>query len=226
MAQPSVIQRADLQDQVYETLKARILSGDFSAGARLPLQTLADELAVSRTPVHHALTRLVTQKLVSIDSRGFLVRPVTVRQLEEAHDVRCVLEIHAAEQTIGKLTELQLEQLRGLLQRTIECVENFEFVDKHEYMLANKAFHEYLVDLAGNETLSETYRSLNLHELVERILFSGPTRAAGNSSDEHKAIVTAYERSDLHAARAAITANVETGRRIAAAMAEASGGEL
>jgi DNA-binding GntR family transcriptional regulator len=226
VAEPSVIQRADLQDQVYETVKARVLSGDFAAGTRLPLQTLADELAVSRTPVHHALTRLVTQKLVDIDSRGFIVRPVTVRQMDEAHDVRCVLEIYAAEQTMGTLGETQLEQLRGLLQRTVESVENFEFVDKHEYMLANKAFHEYLVDLAENETLSEAYRSLNLHELVERILFSGPTRGAGDSSDEHKAIVSAYEAGDLEAARAAITANVETGRRIAITMIEASGGEL
>jgi DNA-binding GntR family transcriptional regulator len=226
VAQPSVIHRAALQDQVYESLKERVLSGDFRAGMRLPLQTLADELAVSRTPVHNALTRLVTQKLVDIDSRGFRVRPVTVRQMEEAHDLRCVLEIYAAEQTIGTLSESHLDQLRGLLQRTIECVENFEFVDKHEYMLANKAFHEYLVDLAENETLTEAYRSLNLHELVERILFSGPTRSAGDSSDEHKAIVMAYAAGDLEAARVAIAANVETGRRIAVAMIEASGGEL
>ncbi len=222
----SAIQRIDLQDQVYETVKRRVLAGDLGADARLTLQGLSDELAVSRTPVHHALNRLVEQQLVDIDSRGFRVRPVTVRRIDEAHNVRCVLELHAAEETVGRLEDGQLEHLRALLDRTVECVERFEFVDKHEYMLANKAFHEYLVDLAGNETLSVAYRSLNLHELMERILFSGPTRAAGNSSDEHKAIVTAYERSDLDAARAAITANVETGRRIAVAMIEASGGEL
>lgn len=226
MLQRLVIERADLQDQVYASLKARVLAGDVSAGMRLPLQTLAAELAVSRTPVHHALTRLVTEKLIDIDSRGFFVRPVTARQIDEAHDVRCVLEIFAAEQTVGRLHESQHEKLRNLLHRTVECVENFELVDKHEYMLANKAFHEYLVDLAENEMLSETYRSLNLHELVERILFSGPTRAAGNSSDEHKAIVAAYEAADLEAARAAIAKNIETGRRIAVAVIQASGGEL
>lgn len=220
------IQRLDLQDQVYETVKRRVLSGDLGADARLTLQRLSDELAVSRTPVHHALNRLVEQQLVDIDSRGFRVRPVTVRHMEEAHNVRCVLELYAADQTVGRLDEAQLARLGALLDCTVECVENFEFVDKHEYMLANKAFHEYLVDLAGNETLSETYRSLNLHELMERILFSGPTRAAGNSSDEHRAIVAAYTRGDLLAARAAISANVETGRRIAVELIEASGGEL
>lgn len=221
-----MIQRVDLQDQVYETVKARVLSGEFRGGTRLPLVGLSEELAVSRTPVHHALTRLVAQRLVDIDSRGFLVRPLTVRRMEEAHDVRCLLELAAAEQTIGRLGEPQLTHLRGLLDRTIAAVADFEFTDKHEYMLANKEFHEYLVDLAGNETLSEAYRSLNLHELMERILFSLPTQEAGNSSDEHKAIVDAYEAGDASAARVAISANVETGRRIAIAMIEAAGGQL
>ena len=226
MAASPAIQRFDLQDQVYETVKRRVLAGDLGADSRLTLQGLSDELAVSRTPVHYALNRLVAEQLVDLDSRGFRVRPVTVPRIEEAHAVRCVLEVHAAEETIGRVDDEQLARLGELLDRTVECVENFEFVDKHEYMLANKAFHEFLVDLAGNETLSETYRALNLHELMERIMFSGPTRAAGNSSDEHKTIFSAYARGDLDAARAAITANVNTGRRIAVAMIEAAGGAL
>jgi DNA-binding GntR family transcriptional regulator len=220
------IQRVDLKDQVYETVKARVLAGELGPDARLPLQVIADELAVSRSPVHHALTRLVTQRLVDVDSRGYRVRPVTVKRIEEAHGVRRALELYAADQTVGRLSAVQLDGLRTLLDRTIACVENLEFVDKHEYMLANKAFHEYLVDLAGNETLSDAYRSLSLHELMERVLFSGPTRTAGNSSDEHRAIVAAYAAGDLDAARAAITANIETGQRIAVTVIEASGGAL
>jgi len=220
------IQRVDLQDQVYENVKARVLAGDLGPDARLPLQGIADELSVSRTPVHHALTRLVTQRLVDLDSRGFRVRPVTAKRIEEAHGVRRALELYAAEQTVGRVSAEQLQGLRHLLDETVVCVENLEFVDKHDYMLANKAFHEFLVDLAGNETLSYAYRSLSLHELMERVLFSGPTRTAGNSTEEHRAIVAAYEAGDLDAARMAIIANIETGQRIAVAMIEASGGVL
>jgi DNA-binding GntR family transcriptional regulator len=223
---PPRIQRIDLQDQVYATVKARLLNGDLAPNARLPLQVLADELAVSRSPVHHALTRLVTQGLVDVDSRGYRVRPVTVKRMEDAHGVRCALELYAAEQTVGRLSAEELEGFRARLDRTVACVENLEFVDKHEYMLANKEFHEYIVDLAGNETLSETYRTLSLHELMERVLFSAPTRTAGDSTEEHEAIVAAYEAGDLDAARAAIRANVETGLWIAVTVIEASGGAL
>ena len=221
-----MIQRIDLQDQVYETVKARVLNGELDPDARLPLQALADELAVSRSPVHHALTRLVTQGLVDVDTRGYRVRPVTVKRMEEAHGVRCALELYAAEQTLGRLSTDQLAGLRARLDRTVAYVENLEFADKHEYMLANKEFHEYLVDLAENQTLSQTYRTLSLHELMERVLFSGPTRTAGDSTEEHRAIVAAYEAGDVAAARAAITANVDTGLQIAVTVIEASGGAL
>jgi benzoate/toluate 1,2-dioxygenase reductase subunit len=126
---------------------------------------------------------------------------------------------------VGRLSPDQLARFRELLDRTVELVENGEFVDKHAYVLANKAFHEYLVDLAQNAVLSHTYRSLNLHELTERVI-AGPTQAAGNSSEEHRRIVDAYERGDLAAARAAIIANIETGKRLALEVIEALGGVI
>jgi DNA-binding GntR family transcriptional regulator len=221
----AVIQPFHLNDQVYAAVRARLLTREFGPGTRLGLQALADELAVSRSPVQHALTRLVTQGLVEVDRRGYRPRPLTATLMAEAHDVRCALELFAADRTVGRLSREQLDLLRDRLDHTTELVENFEFVDKHEYMLANKAFHECIVDLASNGRLFDTYRSLSLHELMERVL-AGPTRAAGNSSEEHRRIVEAYETGDLRAARAAITANVETGKRLAIEVIEASGGVL
>lgn len=219
------IQRIDLNDQAYETIKSRLLSREFGPQAKLSLQTLADELEVSRSPIHHALTRLVSEGLVKVDRRGYWVRPVTAVLMSETHDVRCAIELFAAERTVGLLSPEQLATMRELVQETVDLVSEQEFVDKYTFMLANKAFHEYIVDLAGNATLSETYRSLSLHQLMERAL-AGSTTEAGNSNDEHHQILQAYEAGDLAAARAAIIANVETGKRLALAMIEASGGVL
>ena len=163
--------------------------------------------------------------MVEIDRRGYRVRPLTAALMAHGHDVRCALELFAADRALGRVSPEQLAAFRELLDRTVDLVENFEFVDKHAYMLANKTFHEYLVGLAGNPVLDQTYRSLNLHELTERVL-AGPTRAAGNSSEEHRRIVEAYERGDLRAARAAIVANVETGKQLALETIEKLGGVL
>ena len=221
-----VIQRVNLNEQAYETIKARLLSRDFGPQAKLSLQTLAAELEVSRSPVHHALTRLVTERLVEVDRRrGYRVRPITPTLMSETHDLRCAIELFAADRSVGLQPAEQLDELRELMERTNDLVTNYEFVDKHAFMLANKAFHDYIVDLAGNATMSQTYRSLSLHQLMERAL-AGPTTEAGNSNDEHHAIVRAYEAGDVIAARAAIVANVETGKRLALAVIDASGGVI
>jgi len=225
LVEPDVIQRVDLNGQVYDAVKKRLLTRDLGPGTRLRLQALADELAVSRSPIQHALTRLVADGLVEVDRRGYAVRPLTATLMSEAHDVRCALELFAADRTVGRLSAGQLLEMRRLLERTVELVRNFELVEKDEYMRANKAFHEYLVDLAANSQLSHAYRALSLHELMERVL-AGPNLAAGNSSHEHRAIVCAYEVGDLPAARAAIVANIETGKQLALETIRSQGGAL
>ena len=44
------IVRVDLNDQVYDAIKDRLLTREFGGGAKLSLQTLADELGVYGAP--------------------------------------------------------------------------------------------------------------------------------------------------------------------------------
>jgi DNA-binding GntR family transcriptional regulator len=222
----SEVVRLDLNDQVYDAVKARLLTREFGGGAKISLQTIADELGVSRSPVHHALTRLTTEGLVLSEPRGYVVRPLTVQLVDELHEARLALELHAAELTIGTLDDVQLARFRDLMEETIEPVRDRKLVDAGAYLLANAAFHEYQVDLAGNSTISEMYRRLCVFPLQERALLVLGESAAGDSDLEHRRIVAAFEAGDLAAARAALSANVETGRRISRAAIERAGGVL
>jgi DNA-binding GntR family transcriptional regulator len=222
----SPIVRQDLNDQVYAAIKARLLTGEFGGGTKISLQTLADELGVSRSPVHHAFTRLQTEGLVVSEPRGYVVRPLTVQLMDELHEVRLALELHAASLTVGRLARPQLDRFRELLEETCVPVTNRRMTDVRRYLLANTAFHEYQVDLAGNATLSQMHRRLCVFALQERALVVLGESAAGDSDEQHRAIVDAYERGDVDAARDAIAANVETGRRIARTAIERAGGVL
>ena len=74
----TMLPRTNLNEQVYETLRQRVLRRDPGPGAKLSLHELATELGVSRSPVHHALTRLVSEGLLSVKARrGYYVTPVT-----------------------------------------------------------------------------------------------------------------------------------------------------
>jgi DNA-binding GntR family transcriptional regulator len=221
-----MIVRLDLNDQVYEDIKARLLTREFGGGQKISLQALADQLGVSRSPVHHALTRLTTEGFVVSEPRGYVVRPLTAELMDELYEARLALELHAASLAVGRVTGEDLKEFRTLLNATLKPVRGKKLVDPGAYIQANRAFHEFQVDLARNSTISEMYRRLCLFQLQERALTALGLSAAGDSSAEHKAIVAAYAAGDLEAAQNALRANLETGRQISRAAIEHAGGVI
>jgi DNA-binding GntR family transcriptional regulator len=216
----TTLPRTNLNEQVYETLRQRILDRTAGPGDKLSLHELATELGVSRSPVHHALTRLVAEGLLTVKARrGYYVSPVTARALEDGYDLRVGLELHAAERAIGRLTPQQLGRLRELLEATRAAISH------EEWDTANQAFHEYQVDLAGNAVLSSVYREMSVN-LMMQVIRGGRLEGGEYLVTEHTAIVEAFEAGDLDAARRAIRAHVASGLRIALEALERAGGAL
>jgi DNA-binding GntR family transcriptional regulator len=212
--------RVNLNEQVYETLRDRLLRRDPGPGRKLSLHELAAELGVSRSPVHHALTRLVSEGLLTVKARrGYYVKPVTAAALVEGYDVRLALELHAADSTVGALDRSRLERFSELGDATAAAVSH------EEWDAANAAFHEYQVDLAGNALLSRFYRELSVN-LMMQVIRGGGLEGGAYLAIEHGAIVAAFEAGDVVAAKAAIRTHIDTGRRIALEALDSAGGVL
>ncbi len=222
---PSLLNRVDLNDQVYDVLRGWLVGGRLKPRERLSLHRLADDLGVSRSPVYHALTRLTEEGLVSVQPRrGYSVTPLTQKLVSDAYDVRLALELMAAEQTVGRLDDAQLARLRELAAATLPVPAQAENV--HAWHQANQALHEYQVDVATNPTASAIFRRLSVNLLMERALALAGDRGPwlADVHAEHDAIVTAYEAGDLHSALQAIRAHNQTGRQIASrALAQLGG---
>jgi DNA-binding GntR family transcriptional regulator len=211
---------ANLNDQVYQELRGRVLSRRHAAGEKLSLHGLAAELGVSRSPVHHALTRLVSEGLLTVKARhGYFVTPVTASALAEGYEVRLALELHAAERTVGRLEAADLQAFRSLLEATAAAISH------EQWDSANAAFHEYQIDLAGNALLSRFYRELSVN-LMMQVIRGGRVEGHANLVTEHRRIVEAFEAAALDAARRAIRDHIETGRRIALEAIGRAGGTL
>jgi GntR family transcriptional regulator, rspAB operon transcriptional repressor len=224
-ARPPKLVRVDLNEQAYLWVRERLLAREFGPGEKLSLQALADELGVSRSPVHQALTRLVAEGLVIASrSRGYAVRPITPRLMRESYDARLALELYAVEESSGRIPPDRLDALRSALARTIAPVVDGELVDKLAYLRANQVFHELIVDLPRNSVVSALYRRLNVHRLMERAYLSIDVSAAGNSSAEHTEIVESLAAGDTERSRAAVRANAETGKRLATEAIQHAGG--
>src|SRR6187399_361925 len=109
----------NLNERVYEELRTRVLTRQEPAGAKLSLHVLAAELGVSRSPVHHALTRLVSEGLLTVrPRRGYFVAPVTARAVAEGYEVRLALELLAAERAIPDLSGDQIARFVDVLEAT------------------------------------------------------------------------------------------------------------
>ena len=211
---------ATLSDQVYETLKRRLVQREIGAGEKVSLHELAGDLGVSRSPVHHALTRLVSEGLLTVKSRrGYFVTPLTASTIADGYGVRLALELQAAEAAVGRVGRDELRRLRELYESTAAAVSH------DDWDAANAAFHEYQVDLAGNALLSRFYRELSVN-LMMQVIRGGRVEGGAYLPAEHRAIVDAYDAGDLERARTAIRAHIATGRRIALEALERAGGVL
>ena len=216
----TMLPRTNLNEQVYETLRQRVLRRDPGPGAKLSLHELATELGVSRSPVHHALTRLVSEGLLSVKARrGYYVTPVTPKTVVDGYDVRLALELHAAEFTVGSVDSAKLERFRTLM------VESEAAISQEEWDTANAAFHEFQIDLAANQMLSHVYRELSVN-LMMQVIRGGRLEGGEYLAREHRAIVDAFEASDLAAAQLAIRTHIESGKGIALDAIDRSGGVL
>ncbi|HUQ23881.1 MAG TPA: GntR family transcriptional regulator [Gaiellaceae bacterium] len=217
---PSAPPRANLNDVVYETIKQRLVRRELGPGEKVSLHELAAALGVSRSPVHHALTRLVAEGLLTVKSRrGYYVSALTELAVGEGYDVRLALELQAAEAAVGRVGRDELRRFRELHETTIAAVSHAE------WDTANASFHEYQVDLAENALLSRFYRELSVN-LMMQVIRGGRLEAGSNLPTEHGAIVDAFEAGDLDAARRAIRTHIATGRRIALEAIEGAGGVL
>jgi DNA-binding GntR family transcriptional regulator len=211
---------ANLNERVYGELRARVLTRREQAGAKLSLHVLAAELGVSRSPVHHALTRLVSEGLLTVrPRRGYYVAPVTARAVAEGYDVRLALELLAAEQAIPELDG-------GLVAGFVDALEATDAAISHEqWDAANAAFHEFQIDLARNDLLSRFYRELSVN-LMMQVIRGGHVEGHATLVTEHRNIVEAFSAGDVRAAQRAIREHVDTGRRIALDAIERAGGAI
>jgi flavin reductase (DIM6/NTAB) family NADH-FMN oxidoreductase RutF len=215
------------QDRIiYGELRRRILSRSISLEDSLDIGTLAAQLDTLPATVYHAVTKLVADGLLGRDpDRGYVVKPVTPESSEQAFDARCAMELGVAATTVGRVSQLRVAALRKLMEETLPLIADGRFVDVEAYTRHNEAFHNAIVELADNPTLSDAYQRLGVAGLMVTLLREGS--AAGQEIiDDHRAIVQAYERESLDDAMRVIARHNQNAKETNRRAIVAAGGQL
>ena len=207
-------------DYVVNSIRERILSGYYPAGARLDQQTLVEDLGVSLIPVRESLRQLEVEGLVQIHPhRGAFVAGLSITDLKEIYLVREVLEETAAQLAVPRLTAEKLDNLAAL----IEKMENATQANDYPRLFdLNRAFHFTIYEACQISLLIQMISGLWDRSRRYRQLYTHLPQRAAQALLEHKAIYAACQAGDPYAAGAAIRDNV---RQTTLGILEKSAGE-
>ncbi|MGW0994449.1 GntR family transcriptional regulator [Streptomyces sp. NPDC002523] len=198
-----------LRDQVCEGLRDRIISGVLRPGDRLIERDVAEEFGVSRVPVREAIRILLGEGFLEAPSpRRITVKQMARQDVENLFDIREALEVVAVRRAAERADAAQLRALGRLLEaaRRATLSGRPDRVTK-----ANAAFHQFIVDTAGNELLTSTLGSLEgrlrwlLHQIDD----------ARHLWDEHRELYEAIAAADADAAAQCAYRHVRHYREVA-----------
>ena len=136
-------------------LRELLLDGAFKPRERVPELRLVEELGVSRTPLRTALMTLEHEGLLeTLPGGGFVVREFTRTDIDDAIELRGVLEGTAARLAAERLeSEDELEPLRDCCRGMDAIVRTPSIETFMEYLRLNEEFHDAFRALAKSPQL-------------------------------------------------------------------------
>lgn len=149
-----------LADQICATMTDLILEGKIESGKQLVESELQKQLGTSRSPIRESFRILERQGLVEfIPRKGVFVKAETRKDIEERFPVRAALEGLAAREALGKLTPIELNNMKSKL---IKMETSLKKNDLKVYKEAHFEFHEIFINASQNELLINLLKPLRL----------------------------------------------------------------
>lgn len=150
------------RERVASALRKAIIAQQIKEGETLTLETTAQQLGVSITPVREAFQILERDGLISLQqNRGATVLGINEKTLREHYQVRAVLEKAACELCCENGADLS--SVKNCIDTAEEALERNDVTD---YANQNQSFHYEIWKAAGNgkleKMLGELWNGLSL----------------------------------------------------------------
>jgi DNA-binding GntR family transcriptional regulator len=207
MAAPDFAYRPQLAEDVARYVRRRIFDGTYAAGQYIRLDQLAAELGVSVTPVREALFVLTAEGLLTQQPRrGFVVVPVTGRDLTDVANVQAHIGGELAARAAVNITD---EQLRELEKIQTELEVAYSSDDDDRAVRLNHEFHKAINVAADSPKLAQLMSQITRYapESVFPTIAGWPEQ----STQHHRRLLTALEQHDENLARTAMSEHLAAG---------------
>ncbi len=200
-----------LANQAYAALRKDILTCTLDPGSRIAQSQLVERYNMGITPIREALKRLEQEGFVqSIPRFGYLITPITIKDVEDLYDLRLILEKSSVRQAIQRITQQQIEQLQSMTEFT------YTFKDRESYLAFlenNVNFHMTIALTSGNRRLAEMVGSI-LSEMTRIFNLGLALRDSGEEMhNEHVALARAICARDVLLAEQLVEDQINLSRR-------------
>lgn len=188
-----------LRDEVFNTLRERILKGVYKPGERLMEIHLADQLGVSRTPIREAIRMLELEGLVKmVPRKGAQVAKISKEDLQDVLEVRKALDTLSVKLACERITEDEIKLLNNAEREFEKALASKDVRDIAE---ADVAFHDVIHSATKNGRLKSMIS--NLAERIYRYRFEYIKQQSDGGKTlmlEHREIMRCIESRDVESA--------------------------
>jgi DNA-binding GntR family transcriptional regulator len=204
------MEQVSLSQQAYLQLRQEILTCILPPGQVVSERELARRYEMSKTPIREALTQVCHDGLMQrLPGRGYMVAPITIKDIRDLFDLRLILEVAAAEQATRHPSPAHIAILKEMSNVT------YHLDDPESHILflkANRSFHLALAEAAENRRLVAVLEGLLIE--LDRVFHLG-LRLRDSSEEmkrEHQEVVAGLETGNVEGVRDAITHQIITSR--------------
>lgn len=199
--------RANAAQRAYDFAKWAILNAVYPAGEVVTVRRLAEETGLSKAPAREALLRLEAEGLVEVrPGRGAVVATFCPDEMEDVLEARVLVENYTAARSFENRSKF----LPELLEVHEEMKRRRREQDTAGFTDSDRRFHEVIVDGAGNQVLSEMYRSLRERQtLFTSALVRGRTDRMDEAIAEHDVILERLHGDDEDAFIETVNAHLQ-----------------
>lgn len=190
-------------DTAYDRLKAMILTFALIPAQHLNEVALAEQLAVSRTPLREALNRLAAEGLLLSTGRGFIVPQLDPAVIQQLFEVRSEIECSIVRLVCERASD---EGLQGLIDFMKHSAAASPDMAVDEMVQLDRYFHEELARLTGNDEFARIL--INLNDRIQLLRWIAMEGRRSITQNEHREILDALQRRDSAAAEALIRSHI------------------
>ncbi|WP_282924219.1 GntR family transcriptional regulator [Mediterraneibacter massiliensis] len=190
--------RQSMTERVLQELRNDIINWNYEENDMITEAEISEKFGVSKTPSREALNYLCMEGfLEKIPNKGYLVKGISVTELQSLFQFRGVLEKASAEMAIQYATD---EELKFLKDYTKEQIVKIEGSTYQEYSEMNMQFHMSVAYLSRNPYLMSSLESI-LNKLRRVLVKDWKSSKAKSLMEEHLKLIDALCARDVEKAK-------------------------